>query len=267
MKKPETKSKFIAFHSEALILELDAFKKSTALKQLRENKYRASDLPVSRRVLSHWRTLGIFDVYGDNPEQINISFIALFWLQIVSELRLFGLSLDKIEKIKHQLFSNKQKLLIELYIYLSWTRKSLDVFMLVSPEGEVIIGSKNEIEVGEAFGLIEKNYIKLNFHTLLNRIIKRKIETIQQPFQSFLSDKESSLLDMIRDGEYKQISLKFNNGSITQITKRALEKQNPDPVVELRKIMASNEDPFCTITLQRANGKIVSMTKDIMEKT
>lgn len=104
MKQSATKNRFVAFHSEALILELDAFKKSTALKQLRENKYRASDLPVSRRVLSHWRTLGIFDVYGDNPEQINISFIALFWLQIVSELRLFGLSLDKIEKIKHQLF-------------------------------------------------------------------------------------------------------------------------------------------------------------------
>lgn len=139
--------------------------------------------------------------------------------------------------------------------------------MLVSPDGEVITGSKNEIEAGEAFGLIEKNYIKLNFHTLLNRIIKRKIEVVQQPFQSFLSDDESSLLDIIRDGEYKQVTIKFKNGSIEQITKRALDKQNPDPILEIRKIMRSSEDPFCTITLQRSNGKIVSLTKDIMEKT
>lgn len=262
-------NKFYAFHSEALILELDAFtsKNKSALKQLRENKYRASDLPVSRRVLSHWRTLKVFDVYGDNPEQMQISFVALFWLQVVSELRMFGLSLEKIELIKKQLFSKKKSPIVELYIYFAWNRKSLDVFMLISPEGEVVLGSKNEIEAAEAFGLIEKNYIKLNFHILLNRIVKRKIEIIQQPIQSFLSDEEFSVLEAIRNGEYKQIILKFSNGSITQITKKALEKQNPDPVEEIRKIMASNQDLFCTITLQRTNGKFVSISKDITEKT
>lgn len=267
METKQKSKKFYAFHSEALITELEAFRNKHVgiLKQMQENKYHASDLPVSRRVLSHWRTLNIFDIYGDNSEQVHINFVALFWLQIVSELRVFGFSLEKIEKVKQQLFSDPEIPITELYIFFASTRKSLDVFMLVSPEGEVIIGSKNEIEVAEAFGLIEKNYIKLNFHILLNRILKRKIDITQQPIQSFLSDKEFSVLELIREGDYKKITLKFTDGTITRISKNDL-KQNPDPIKELKRMVALSEDPFCTITIQRVNGEFVSMEKDIMEK-
>lgn len=269
MKKTEENKKFSILHSTFLGKELHDFvrNKENALAILKENKHRVADLPVSRRALSHWRTLNLFDIYGDNPKQMNISFMALFWLQIVSELRMFGFSLEKIEVVKQQLFANKKYPILEMYVYFSMTRKALDLFMLISPDAEVVFGSKAEIEVSETFGLIEKNYIKLNFHILVNRIIKRKVDIIQQSVQTPLSDKELSVLDLIRDGEYKQITLKFSDGTISKITKKALEKQNPNVLEEIKKIMASNDDPFCKITIERANGKFVSMEKDIMEKT
>lgn len=265
-KTPEIK-KFFGFHSEASMLQDFRLREEhpEIFTSMRENKYRASALPVSRRSLSHWRTLNIFDVYGDNPEQLKISRIVLFWLQIVAELRLFGFSLENIEKVKSQLFADKEEPLIETYFFLASSATELDLFLLVSHDAEVILGSKNEIDVGEMLGIIEKNYIKINLHILVNRMGTNKVEVIQQPIHSFLSHDEYSILALIRDGEYKAITLNFDNDKITRITKKSLE-QNPDPIKELKKIIAS-EDDFCTITLQRTNGKFVSMTKDITEKT
>lgn len=268
METTQKSKRFNPFRNNDLLTrELSELKTThkKVLDLMRENKYRASDLPVSRRVLSHWRTLNLFDVYKNNPEQIQINYVALFWLQVVVELRAFGFSLENIDKVKQQLFSDPETPITELYIFLASTRKSLDVFILVSPDAEVIVGSKNEIETAEAFGLIEKNYIKLNFHILLNRIIKRKTDIIQQPFQSFLTDKESSILELIRDGEYKEIILNFSDGAVTHITRKTLEDY-PNPMSELRNLISSGKD-FCSVTFKMKNGKVVVMEKSIMEKT
>lgn len=268
MEQTEKDKKFFGFQSEAGALEDFRLREEhpEVFEAMRENKYRASSLPVSRRTLSHWRTLNLLDVYGNNPEQLYISRIVLFWLQIASELRQFGFSLDKIEKVKKQLFKSKEPM-IETCFFLASAATKLDLFLLVSPEAEVILGSKNEIDVGEMFGIIEKNYIKINLHILVNRMGGKKVDVIQQPIHSFLSHEEYSVLETIRSGEYKEITLKFKDGVVTKIKKSVLEKENPDVIAELRKIIASNENPFSTITIQKANGKIVSMGEDIMEKT
>lgn len=267
MEEKPTKQKFMIYLSEASELDHISLRKEhkVMLDFMRENKYRASALPVSRRSLSHWRTLNIFDVFGNNPEQINISYIVLFWLQIVSELRIFGLSLEKIEKVKETVFSSK-KPLIETYMILAIGAKDVDVFMIVSPDADVAIGSKHEIEVSETLGLIEKNYIKINFRILLNRMNKKqKLDIIQQSvFGSFISPEERSILKLIRDGEYKEIKLKFEDGTVTHIEKKVLE-QNPDPIKELKKMIASN-DGFCEMSLKMQNGKFVVMEKIIKEK-
>lgn len=253
-------------YGDALQLELGnlntKYKKYWAM--LREKRYKASELGINRRVLSHWRTTGIMDVYDDNPEQTKLSFSGLFWLQITNELRSFGVSLEKISNIKKQMFDDDTSF-FEVYMFITLTREEVDVFMLVSPDGRAIVATKNELEISESFGLIEENYIKINFNIVRNKILKRKIDIIQQPFlKGYLSDSEMSILDLIRDGEYKEITLKFSNGIVTTISKKSLEI-NPDPIKEIVKMMKSNDD-FCQINLVKQNGKIVVMEKNVMDK-
>jgi hypothetical protein len=73
-----------------------------------------------------------------------------------------------------------------------------------------------------------------------------------------------SILDLIRDGKYKEITLKFSNGIVTTISKKSLET-NPNPIKEIVKMMKSNDD-FCQINLIKQNGKIVVMEKNVIDK-
>lgn len=236
-----------------------------AFEPWREIKYRASDLPVSSRILSHWRDAGLMDVYDDNPDQLKISFIALFWLIVAIELRRFGLSLDTINSIKNRLFETRY--FFEGYLVSALMNKDDDVFLIVSVDGRVEIGTRREIDASEALGLLEENYIKLNFKILRNRIFtKNKIELANPLFAKDLTtDTERTVLDFIRDGDYQEVILKFQDGSVSHVTKKALIK-NPDPVQGLKEIINSS-DGFCDISIKKFKGKIVHFETATMLKT
>ena len=260
-------TKFLAFQCEDTVFAIHRLNKENKayLEQIMEKKYRASEVGLNRRVLSHWRATGLTDIYGDNPEQTHLSLIGIFWLLVIDELRSFGMSLEKIGAVKDYFFSDPSFPLLESYVIFSFTKKEIDIFLLVSPNGRPVVGTRKEIEIAESLGLLQENYIKINFSILKNRfLVKKDVVVRQKFFNSFLTDTESTILEIIQSGEYKEVVLKFGDGVVTYISKKTLE-ENPDPIKELKKMIAS-ADGFSEISIKKANGRIVSMEKIIMQK-
>jgi hypothetical protein len=268
-KNQDDNQKFSILRSFRTIEILHQFSKKykQPLSEMKELRYRASVLPVSRRVLSHWRDSNLLDPYGDNSDQINISFVSLFWLLIAIELRTFGLSLEKINGIKESFFANSKLPLFETYLFLSHIDRSTDFFLIVSAKGQADVGVRSEIEISESLGLIEENYIRINFATIRNRIFHNKKEEIfKQKFENiYLTKGEKTVFELIRSGDYKEIALKFSDGNIIRIeSKKYIE--SPNPFQEIKQIINSNVG-FCEINLKMVNGTFVAMENVIMKKT
>jgi hypothetical protein len=220
---------------------------------------------MSRRVYSHWKGLGLLDC-RDGSDSPKISFLELFWSQIVIELRQFGVSLENIKVVKDRFFSNQKSVLLEGYLLRSFMQKDKDFFLLVSTDGRAEVGTRDEVDISEMLGFLELNYIKINFNVVKNRFLKQKTSlATQSNYNSFLNEKETSLLAVIREGDYKEILLNFNSGVVSKIAKKKII-ENPDPIKAIRDLIHSSDD-FCNLEIKKANGKVVYMEIEVMEKT
>jgi hypothetical protein len=267
MEATNNKAKFQVLRSSysSVFLELLADKQKTALEQIREKRYKPSELKMSRRVYSHWKGLGLLDC-RDGSDSPKISFLELFWSQIVIELRQFGVSLENIKVVKDRLFGNSKSILLEGYLVRSFMQKDKDFFLLVATDGRAEVGTRDEVDISEMLGFLELNYIKINFNVIKNRFLKQKASlATQSDYNAFLNDKEISLLSVIREGDYNEIVLNFNSGVVSRITKKKIE-ENPDPIKAIRDLMHSSDD-FCNLQIKKANGKVVVMETEVMEKT
>ncbi len=249
----------------SVFLELLEGKQKTALEQIREKRYKPSELKMSRRVYSHWKGLGLLDC-RDVGDSSKISFLELFWSQIVIELRQFGVSLDNIKVVKDRFFSDSKSVLLEGYLLRSFMQKDKDFFLLVSTDGRAEVGTRDEVDISEMLGFLELNYIKINFNVVKNRFLKQKAPlTTQANYNSFLNDKEVSLLNIIREGDYKEIVLNFKSGVVSKINKKKIVG-NLDPLKAVRDLMHSSDD-FCNLVIKKVNGEVVVVETEIMEKT
>ena len=64
---------------------------------LLEKKFTISDLNLSARVTSHWKKFGI--IPGEDGKWMKLDLFQLIWVEIVKDLREFGMHLPKIKKL------------------------------------------------------------------------------------------------------------------------------------------------------------------------
>ncbi|MCF7834065.1 MAG: hypothetical protein K9L98_01075 [Candidatus Pacebacteria bacterium] len=247
-----------------LVLGMIGGEKKPVLNKVREKKFKPSELKINRRVLSHWKQAGLLDTREKNATTM-LSFLELFWLQIAMELRRFGVPLENIKTTKESFFKNSNAVILETYLLRSFIQKDKDFFMIVAPDGRADVGTRDEIDFSELVGYIDSNYIKINFNIIKNRFLKDKADLIsKENIPSYLEDKELSVLDIIRSGEYKAVTIKFKNGIVSHISKKDIEN-NPNPYKVLGEIV-KNGGEFGSITFQIKDGKFVSVETDVMEK-
>ena len=227
---------------------------------LRTPKYSSSDLKISRRVLSHWRKLGLLD----ESDTTKLSLVECFWIAIVDELRSFGYPLDKIKKVKDEIFNPKKIQLLVFFVYQVFKKDNqTDYFLIVNSKGESDIGSINQIMLMEDFGLIKDNYIKINFNLVRNKLTKTKLPTLKEDFKyKLMSDEEKKIIDAVRSGKYKKIAIRFKDGTVTHLEKESVVKV--DVMAALTK--AVSEQSFGNITLTQKDGKIIHMQNIATEK-
>ncbi|GAB3525965.1 hypothetical protein GCM10027443_00680 [Pontibacter brevis] len=74
------------------------------LENLKRRQFTLKDAGVTSRVYNNWRSLGIVPDSEEDGKKLYFDFIQYLWLQIVKDLRVFGLPLETIAAVKHYLF-------------------------------------------------------------------------------------------------------------------------------------------------------------------
>ena len=84
------------------------------LENLRYKQFSLKDAGITSRVHNNWRSLGIIPDAEEDGKRTYFDFIQYLWLQIVKDLRKFGLPLDTIAAVKDYLFDEDFMAGIEL---------------------------------------------------------------------------------------------------------------------------------------------------------
>lgn len=74
------------------------------LENLRYRQFSLKDVGITSRVHNNWRSLGIIPNAEEDGKRTYFDFIQYLWLQIVKDLRVFGLPLETIASVKDYLF-------------------------------------------------------------------------------------------------------------------------------------------------------------------
>ena len=130
--------------------------------QLNEARYTISEADITYRVASHWASVGLID--DTRPEGKGwrkFSALDLVWLKIVTELRLFGLALDKLVKVKQSLDSlfadqttpERKAWGLEYYTALALVQR-VPVYVLVFRDGTAELATEEQYRLtSELFAL------------------------------------------------------------------------------------------------------------------
>ena len=70
---------------------------------LGEERFKISDLGVTSRVFSNWKLNNVIPK-DDGRQWVRLNFFEFFWIQIIKDLRDLGIPLERIAKVKDQLF-------------------------------------------------------------------------------------------------------------------------------------------------------------------
>jgi DNA-binding transcriptional MerR regulator len=75
--------------------------------KLIEKKFHVGETEVARKNLHHWQNFGLLPYPNEEEGWAKFSLVEYIWLKMITELRAFGVRLEKIKEIKSQLFDYK----------------------------------------------------------------------------------------------------------------------------------------------------------------
>ena len=108
---------------------------------IRKKYYTASDTGISYRVLNHWDKKGLLPKnLRQNRGWRKFNFIENVWIQVIVELRNFGLPLEKIAKVYKNIMNRDFEYFVNKALH-----SATDIYIIISPDGKAAIISTNVI--------------------------------------------------------------------------------------------------------------------------
>lgn len=207
---------------------------------LNEQRYTIGDEAISSRVLKHWHDIKIVEdnrPKGKGWRKFSLSEVV--WISIVSQLRNFGLDLNKIKQVKKYLdtfnsIENQSKCpLLDFYISHCIT-STMPIKLLVFETGEALLARQTAIDTAVQYDFIKDDYISIDLGRLINTIFKaKKIET------DYLNYALSDIVKEVQDGVYfedvKSITINVQDNRNILLTKEHI-KESRDEIKALLKI-------------------------------
>lgn len=234
-------------------------------KKLNTAIYTPPDECTSRN-LNHWEKQGILtDCRPSGKGWRKYSAIEIVWVKIVLELREFNFPLEKLITLRNSLtypgdkkFAVSQMPILEVYVAQSLI-KFRPIYLLVSPEGQGIIGFKNQIEDSKEFNFIG-THVNINLATIIKSVFPKADLKFSFKMDWELSEEEEELVSMLRQGTFDKIEVKTKEGKIKTIS--ASELINDKKL--FREI--ANDAPFQSIETRIRDGKKVSIRRTINKR-
>lgn len=212
----------------------------------------------SKRVIGHWVKEGV--IYGEQHHEGGWFYFdrtESIWIDLVTQLRAFGLNLPKIKAIREQLFNDIQPgfRMIDFAIIHSVLRNPY--IMMVNMDGSINLTTSSLYS-----DIIKKEilppHIMFNFFHLAKEIFPNNNfdVAIGDPDKlSELTDEEMKILYYIRTGDFKEIKIKMQEGEVY-----LLEAQQEMQVNE-KLINIISKAAYQDISIKIADNKIVHITR------
>lgn len=222
-------------------------------KRLRERNYRVANLTPTYRILDHWEEKGLMPDHAElhKPHWRKFNLVEVAWLEAVSVLREFGLSLEKISLVKSKVLNwhdgKETYAEFEYFLAMSVLRPE-DPYLAVSTSGQAVLATSAEIETlklgGHAHHLILVS---------LKSIMHKLGFNVQKPELLFsLNSEEEVLLKNIRLKENKKIELSLAKNRIKEILTTEVYKDHP-PLGKIDKSFKDDEE-FGEVVSRYENG-------------
>mgnify|MGYP000608998703 FL=1 len=209
----------------------------------------------SKRVIGHWVKEGV--IKGDQNTEggwYYFSKTESIWIDIVTQLREFGLSLTKIKLIREKLFEEEISNFRLIDFALMQTVLKEPYVMIVYPDGIINLTTLLLYSESVKTGVLT-SHIVFSFSNLIYNIFPdAELDFLKNNDNSLnLSTNEMKLLYYLRTKEYEEIRVKAKEGEIYLIEAEK-EYNIGDKIIDIIR-NASYQD----IMIKVANNKIVNI--------
>lgn len=212
----------------------------------------------SKRVIGHWVKEGV--ITGEQRNEggwFYFSRTESVWIDIVTQLREFGVSLQKIKSIREKLFDEIQQGFSLIDFALMHSILKSPYIMMVKMDGSIhMTTSKLYSEIVKEEVL--PPHLLFNFFHLAKEIFpNNNFELVYSNPDNIseLSDEEMKILYYIRTGDYKEIRIKMQKGEVY-----LLEAEQEMPINE-KIIDIIRQASYQDISIKIADNKLVNITR------
>jgi hypothetical protein len=229
-------------------------------KMINDKKFRVADTTLSYRQVNHLDNTNVLkDTRKDKKRWRKFSLKELIFLSIVKELRKYGFRDEQLKPLRNAFFGKKNNELSDFAIGIVFIKFQMS--LIINNENKVFFFDDMGLRI--LLGKSQKSYLKINLNEVVNeiweKIGKDRIEyrTYEDIMASVIDDfdldeKELEIMKLIRNKDYKSITIKRNNKEF--IVKG--EKTDKFSEKDLLKII--KEKDFGNINLVKRNGKVVN---------
>lgn len=219
---------------------------------------------ITTRQVNSWDSYGLIDVDREGKEWRKYSIMDAVWLNIIAELRIFGVSIDIIRKVKQSLEVSSEIIgtpmpMLEYCVY-RVLMKTEHIVLLVFSDGSAFPISYEQYFLNVYSGKI-KDHVLLDLSELLQRNFETNKETLLNKIDGKeLSEEEIKFLKFIRNGRYDKVSVTINNKKMDRI--EAIERVNIKRTIS----DVQNEFKFQNVEFKEVDGKIVSIKRTVKKQ-
>lgn len=206
----------------------------------------------SKRVIGHWVKEGV--IVGEQNSDggwYHFNRVESIWIDIVTQLREFGLGLESLRKIRHQLFHEEVKGFMLIEYALMYSIVSKPFVMVVFSDGEInVLPKSNYLKKIETDDL--PVHVVLNFYNLAKKVFpNNNFDTTQNLYidNNNLTSDEFKILFHFRTGDFDEMKIRMKDGSIF-LFEKGREITNEAKYADILK----NKD-YADVEIKKHSGK------------
>lgn len=211
------------------------------------------EIKQSSRVINNWEKEGLIEKEEDGKWK-KYNRIDAIWIELVTQLREFGFSIDKIRTVKDQLFHSKIKKFVPIEYGVMYSLIQSPMILLVHLDGKINLMPKSTYSQ-KMLNSSMSPYIYFDFESFLRKEFpNNSFDLIGKGSENKeLSDNELQLLYFIRSGDFESIKIRMAKGEVYLIeTERKIE-------VTQKIIDVIRKGEYQDIEVKTQGGKIVSI--------
>lgn len=236
-------------------------------KLLLEKRFPIKETDNSYRIINHWCEKNLLEDIRENgsSQWRKFSLSDIVWVNIITELRQFGLSLDKMQKVKEELEIYPKKFKISYFhVHIIQAISGALSEVVVYTDGSAGICRDSGINLAIQHDKYPSHII-INLNKIIDRLLNRKTLKNSKPLVTFTTKEEQKIINKLRlasdvTSGTKKVSIKYKNNKISRI------ESEKDIDIEKRLIEILRENNYQTITIQQEGGKIVKIDQTVKEK-